>query len=108
MSTHRTALCRRCPAVNLQHRTQTLASLVFEFLHEITKSEVRDLFPPQAFHPVKVKVFKEQHIKLLAQVYRKFPMVICSLIGSLLVDTGNLFSAPFSVIRLCLHFVSGY
>ena len=79
MITNRAALCRRRPTADFQQRTETLASLVFEFLKEITECKVRDLFSPQGFHAAKVQIFKEQNIKLLTQLNSKFPMVTGSL-----------------------------
>ena len=99
MSTNRAALTCRRPPPNLQHRTYPLLALMFEFLKELTEGKVRDLFAKEGFHTPKVQVFKEQHIKLLAQLYRKFPMVVCSLVRSFLVDTGNVLAFTFTVIR---------
>ena len=52
MSTNRTTFCGRGPPTNLQHRTDLLFALVFEFLHELPKGEVRNLFTKEAFHAV--------------------------------------------------------
>ena len=68
MSTNTTALCSGTPPSNLQHRPNPFMRLVLEFPHEITKTKVRDLFSPQAFHTSKVQVFKEQDVKTSAQV----------------------------------------
>ena len=99
MSANRTAFTCRRPSPNLQHRPNPFMRLVFQFPYELTEGKVRDLFSKKCFHASKIQVFKEQDVKTSAQVYSKFPMVICSLIGSLLVDTCHLFSAPFFVIR---------
>ena len=99
MFTNTTALCSGCPASNLQNSTYPLLCLPFEFHDELTEGEVRNLFTPKSFHAVKVQVFKEQNIKLLAEFYRQFPMVVCSLIFSFLVDTGNVLAFPFLVVR---------
>ena len=63
MSTNTTAFCSRRPTADFQHTTQTLARLVFQFLHELTEGEVRNLFAKEGFHTAKVQVFKEQNIK---------------------------------------------
>ena len=72
--------------------------LVLKFLHERTQGEVRNLFTPKFFHTAKVQVFKEQNIKLTTQLDGKFPMVICSLIRSLFMDTCNVLAFALSVV----------
>ena len=89
MFTNRAALCRGYPSTNLQHRTYPFFRLVFEFFKKLTESEVRNLLAPKVLHSIKVKVFKEHYIKVTAQVYRQFPMMIRSLIGSLLNADGQ-------------------
>ena len=90
MITNRTALCRRRPFINLQNAFDTFLGLMLQFPHELTEGKVRDLFAPQAFHTFKVQVFKEQNIKLPTKVYRKFPMMIGSLIVRLFYEYGQL------------------
>ena len=74
-------------------------ALVFEFLIELTKPKIGDLFPPQAFHAFKVQVFKEQNIELATQVYCEFPMVIGSLIRRFLMETRNGLTFSLLVVR---------
>ena len=99
MFTNTTALCSGCPASNLQNSTYPLLCLPFEFHDELTEGKVRNLFTPKSFHAVKVQVFKEHYIKTSAEVYCEFPVVVCSLIFSLLMDTRNILAFSFSVIR---------
>jgi len=89
MITNTTAFCRRCPASNRKYKTIAFIRLVFEFPHELTEGKIRNLFTKEGFHTAKVQVFKEQNIKLLTEIYRKFPMVVRSLIFSLFMDTRN-------------------
>ena len=99
MTTNTTALCRRTPFTDFQDSTYPLLCLPFEFPYELTEGEVRDLFAPQTFHTFKVQVFKEHYIKITAEIYCKFPVVIRSLIRSFLMDTRNLFPTAFLVVR---------
>ena len=99
MSAHTTALCGRRPPIDFQHRADTLMALVFKLSEKLTKGEVGDLFSPQAFHTRKVEVFKEQYIKTTAQVYREFPMMVCSLVRRFLVDTCNVLTFSFLILR---------
>ena len=99
MSTNTTALCRGYPLANLQYRTYPFVRLVLEFLHKCPECEVRNLFTPKFFHSAQVKVFKEQYVKIPTQVYCEFPMMVCSLIRSLLMDTRNGLALAFLVVR---------
>ena len=99
MSTDTTALCRRYPLTNLQHRTNTLWDWCLIFFDELTEGKVGYLFPQRRFIPARLRSSKNIISKLRAEVYRKFPLMIRSLIGSLFMQACDGLSGAFSVVR---------
>ena len=97
---------RRCglPTSNRLNALATLFRLPVHLEHEITKSKVRHLSSPKAFHAVKVQVLKELNIKLTDDFKCQFPMMVFALTLNLAMGSRIVLARTFAVVAPALLF----
>ena len=73
----------------------------FSFFRKLTEGEVRYLFCPisVSYHFMFRSSKKKKNRTFWHKLYSEFPVVVCSLIFSFLVDTGYIPTATVSIIR---------
>ena len=83
--TIRARFTRRCPLSDLKEFTIMFQTLILQYLNKLGEGKVRDFTSPKAFHSVKVQGLGGDKVKPSAEVGRKFPVPITSLIANLAV-----------------------
>ena len=91
--------CGWLPFINDTDIFDAFGSLPFDLLREFAEGYIRDFATPEAFHALKVQVFKEQPIKLAHEFQSQFPVVVSSLPFNLSVGSREIGPCLFSVVR---------
>ena len=77
-------------------------TLELQNLNKLVEGEVRDFPSPKPFHALKVQLLSRNQVEPSAQVSRKFPMPIFTLVGNFTIETCQLTHSTPPVIRAFL------
>ena len=85
MSTSRARFGRRSPLPDLKELTIMFQTLELQNLNKLVEGEIRDFPTPKPFHAVKVQRLGGNTVEPSAEIGRKFPMPISTLVANFTV-----------------------